>query len=123
MTLYEKRGRRYYPAAETMVWDSLPQGTHVICIEPGSRSVVRDVSPDFDGLDAALLAYRYWLVKALVEASRMRPQSQPLTEQQVAAWRAFEEAMGETGMTSASAAEVADAATKALREAIRDESM
>jgi len=119
MTLYEKRGRRYYPAAETMVWDSLPQGTHVVRIEPGHRSVVRDVSPDFDGLDLAILLYSQCLTQAIVEASRMRPQSQPLTEQQVAAWRAFEEAMGETGLTSASATEVAESALKALRAKAR----
>ena len=119
MLLYEKRGRRYYPTAETMVWDSLPQGTHVVRIEPGHRSVVRDVSPDFDGLDLAILLYSQCLTQAIVEASRMRPQSQPLTEQQVAAWRAFEEAMGETGLTSASATEVAESALKALRAKAR----
>jgi hypothetical protein len=110
-TLYAKRGRRYYPAAEHECWDSYPEGAHLVVCRPGSRLTRFHINPDHAGLLAAAEPMRDQIKALVMEAMRMRPTRPPVTPRQAAAWRAFQAAMGNDGYSVeyASVGEIADA--------------
>lgn len=117
-TLYVKRGRRYYPAAEHEEIDSYPKGTHLVICEPGSRLTRYNVEPDRAGLLAAAETARERIRLAVVEALAMRPTTRPVTAKQRGAWKAFVAAMGNDGyiVEYPPANEVADRAIEAIFE-------
>lgn len=67
-TLYEKRGRRYYPVSERETFDGIPEGWWLVRVQPGLRSSRRIVAPDTVGLEAAM----FLAEEAMVEAMRKR---------------------------------------------------
>lgn len=116
MTLYTKtmRGKRaiYTPAAETVEWDSLPQGSHLIVIQPGLRSCVYNVNPATADLLAALKLCREAAITAMRVASAERPTSRRLTEREQKALAAYYEIAGPEArftMTIPAASSVLDA--------------
>lgn len=115
-TLYVKRGRRYYPAAEHEEIDSYPKGTHLVICEPGSRLTRFNVEPDRAGLLAAAEPARERIRLAVVEALAMRPKNRPVTSKQRGAWEAFVAVMGNDGyiVEYPSVNEVADRAIEAI---------
>ena len=98
MTLYEKRGKRYFPVREERYWDSWPAGFHLVYADPdGGRSFRFNINPDTAGMQAAAQARQEAIRKALNDALAMRPTTRPVTERQAKAWEAFKRAMGNDG--------------------------
>lgn len=125
-TLYEKkgsgRGTRYVPVAEGVALDALPEGFHLVEVRPGSRCVTFDVAPDTAALQAAARPALKAMTDAVAEAAKWRPRSKALTSEQLAAWKAYEQAMGITYgvLEGASAHEIAEAGVKALIAAAKE---
>ena len=125
MTLYTKtmRGKRvaYTPAAESVEWDSLPQGAHLIIIAPGIRSCIYKVTPAHVAVLAALRAHRDTLLTVLRDASAARPASRKLTPRELKAIAAYAEIAGPNArytMEIPAAASVIDALEAAIIAAI-----
>ncbi len=73
MTLYEKRGRRYFPVHDTNALDGLSNGHWMISIEDGSRSCQRVVEPDLAGFLAAAQIARDAMCQQLIKSSVLTP--------------------------------------------------
>lgn len=98
MTLYEKRGKRYFPVREERYWDSWPAGFHLVYADPdGGRSFRFNINPDTAAMQAAVQARQEAIRKVLIHAFAMRPTKRPVTERQAKAWEAFKRAMGNDG--------------------------
>lgn len=98
MTLYEKRGKRYFPVREERYWDAWPAGFHLVYADPdGGRSFRFNINPDTAAMQAAAMAKQDALRKVLNHALAMRPATRPVTEQQSKAWESFRKAMGNDG--------------------------
>ena len=110
-TLYKKVGRRYLPCAEHEVWNSFPEGAHLVVCSPGSTLRRFDIDPDRAGLLAAAEPLRGQIRTLVMELHKMRPTRRPVTLEQKAAWHAFERAMGNDAYCTeyASVGEIADA--------------
>lgn len=115
-TLYEKRGRRYYPVAEERQYDSWPAGSHLVVVQPGCQHYSYNVDPDRAALLAAAVPIREQIIERLVEMQRMRPTRRPVTSAQQAAWHKFQSAMGTDGyaVEYASLRETAEAIAQML---------
>ena len=120
-TLYTKtmRGKRavYTPAAESVEWDSLPKGSHLIVVQPGLRSCVYNVNPATADLLAALKLCREAAITAMREASAERPSSRLLTKREREALAAYYAVAGPEArftMTIPAAASVLDAIESVL---------
>lgn len=94
-TLYEKRGRRYVPVAESVAIDSLPSGAHLVVVEPGIRSVTRRIDPAEAAIRAACRSIEKDVSRALLNGLEMRTTSRSLTPKQANAWQALKDAMGD----------------------------
>ena len=110
-TLYKKVGRRYRPVAEHEEWDSYPAGAHLVVCQPGSTMRRFSIDPDHAGLLAAAEPLRAEIRALVAELHRMRPTRRLVTMQQAAAWRRFQQAMGNDAhaVEYASVGEIADA--------------
>ncbi len=98
MTLYEKRGKRYFPVREERYWDSWPAGFHLVWSNPtGGRATRFSIEPETAGLEAAVCIKEDRLRKVLNDALAMRPTKRTVTERQAKAWEAFKMAMGNDG--------------------------
>jgi hypothetical protein len=114
MTLYEKRGRRYYPAREEIEWDSWPEGYHLVHVRPGWKSIRYNVTPDNPAVLAALKSFEELLVISVQEQLNLRPQDTPVTPKQRAAWSALSAALGKEAVLSR--ASTNEAVQKAIEE-------
>ena len=96
MILYEKRGRRYYPASETDVYDGLPAGHWLVHVRPGSKSIHRELTPAFAELSAAASIARDAMMEAMHQRARMtgKPSGREATERERRAWAAYCDVMG-----------------------------
>ena len=110
-TLYTKVGRRYLPCAEHEVWNSFPEGAHLVVCSPGSTLRRFNIDPDRAGLLAAAEPLREQIRALVMDLHKMRPTRRPVTLEQKAAWHAFERAMGNDAYCTeyASVGEIADA--------------
>ena len=110
-TLYTKVGRRYLPCAEHEVWNSFPEGAHLVVCSPGSTLRRFNIDPDRAGLLAAAEPLRAEIRTLVMDLHKMRPTRRPVTLEQKAAWHAFERAMGNDAYCTeyASVGEIADA--------------
>lgn len=115
-TLYEKRGRRYYPVAEERRWDAFTKGAHLVVCTPGFQTTRHNIDLDHAGLLAAAEPLREQITKLVMEKLSMRPSKRPVTQQQLEAWEAFRSAMGNDGyiVEYLSAAELADAVVELI---------
>lgn len=93
-TLYEKRGRKYVPVAEERVWDSYPDGCHLVVVAPGRMLRRFNIASGDIGLAAAVMAFESQLADIIVDASKARPSGQALTEAQRKAWASLNKTMG-----------------------------
>jgi len=103
MTLYEKRGRRYIPVAEydAAALDALPEGFHLVHVEPGVRTWRLRIEPDQAPLIAALQEHRTDLSERIMAATRPRIRALSARERRAAA--AWREVMGEEAILSLTA--------------------
>lgn len=124
MTLYTKtmRGKRavYTPAAESVEWDSLPEGFHLVAVQPGLRSCMYRVNPATADLLAALKLCREAAITAMREASAERPSSRlltPVEREALAAYYAVAGPEARFTMTIPAASDVLDAIEAVLLKA------
>ena len=95
-TLYEKRGRRYVAVAEygPEMTDMLPEGAHLIIVQPGSKTTLYKVEPDRTALIAAAQRPLDEVCRLLLDAQASRPSRLPITPEQKAAWDNLQQAFG-----------------------------
>jgi hypothetical protein len=84
---YVKKGRKYVPISQydNNLRDSLPYGSHLIVVKPGSKSVLCNIDPALAPMIAAGRYARDAISSELVKASEARPQKQ-LTKRGVELW-------------------------------------
>ena len=112
MTLYEKRGRRYYPVSDVYAYDGLGNGAWLVVVEQGYTSIRRLVSPDHAALEAALVPARERMERLIIEKSAQRPFRSLLTPKERRAMKAYCDVMGPDAMlvlVKPCAAEIVDA--------------
>jgi hypothetical protein len=127
MTLYEKRGRRYYPVAEysELHSNSYPHGYYLFRVREGFTELtpldarVGESRPEFAALAAEM---KDAMLAAMIEANKSRPQTpETLTPEQQAAVLAFRKAMGDglTVFRGASLQEIVEAGVTALLSRVK----
>ena len=111
---YKKVGKRYVPVREydSELLDSFPGGTHLVVCEPGRRSIKYNIDPEIAPLLAAfkISGIENTITSIIVDSSKLRSSSQPLTKEQKQAWEAFSKTMkgGAYHIQYPSAQEIAD---------------
>jgi hypothetical protein len=119
-TLYRKEGRKYVPCAEYSpeVMDSMPEGSHLVVVQPGIKSIRYSVQPAFAPVMAVIALHRDLLAKAASEATRPRPMRK-LTPREHRAWQAYQAATGNDSLTltTGCAMGIVDALERAILEA------
>jgi len=117
---YEKVGRRYVPVHEydQVLMDAFPKGTHIVMCYPGGQSRRYNIDPNYAALIAAGRVAEDAMSEAIRKASELRPQQNPITEQQRKAWEKLAKAFGSELATLQidSARDIAEAGLKALQE-------
>ena len=95
---YEKIGRKYVPVSEhdSDLSHALPKGSHLITVVPGSIGTRYNVDPAYAPLIAAGIVAEEALSKFIMDATDLRPSSEPLTKEQIRAWKKLSEAFGES---------------------------
>lgn len=118
-TFYKKVGRRYKPVYEydPIFAEGLPLGSHLIHVRPNGKSYRYHVDSDSVAMLAASIHAKEIFVSALNKAVAYRPKSEPITEEQRAAWDRFINVMGEDGrvLQGVSMHDIAEEAVKALQ--------
>ena len=119
-TLYRKVGRRYVPIEERERWDTVPAGTHLLCVMPGTRYTRYNVEPALADVLAALHLCRDDIAEAINKATESRPSTRPLTPRERRAYAAWSKEMGEENriMSMEQSGNVLDALEAALVRAI-----
>lgn len=112
-TLYEKRGRRYYPAAEMVALDSLPKGDHLIVVRPGKKSLFYNIDADHASLIAAAEDAKDAMCAAIQAALALEPQRK-LTRRQRKIMDEFIKAGGFPSFSRKCAADISAAGIAAL---------
>lgn len=128
-TLYEKRGRRYYPISEydPKVTDAFPDGFTMVHVKPGSASYRYGVSPAVPEVLAAARLLEDAMLEAMYEAIKYKPEPVPVTEEERQAWKHLEAIMekneGLDGrmlrLWGCSAHDVVEAGVKVLEEYLK----
>jgi hypothetical protein len=118
---YEKVGRRYKPVYEydqTMM-DAFPKGTHIIMCYPGGQSRRYNIDPNYAAMIAAGRVAEDAISKSIMDASALRvpERDQPLTPEQLKAWKALSKAFGKEqyALEWCSYREAAEAGVKAMQ--------
>lgn len=90
---YRRVGRRYEPVSsyDSEHMDSLPQGCHLIIIDQGWHSRRHNIDPNRAALLAAATLMEGRLSKIIQQATEIRPEKEPLTDEQRLAWRRLAE--------------------------------
>jgi hypothetical protein len=119
--LYEKVGRKYVPVSQYESLDYLRNGTYLIIVRPGCRSVMRMVHlvrvPE---VDAALKIFGEGMMRTMIKKADTPKTKEPLTPEQVKAFKAWEKAFKEPRVWFPSLAEVAEAGLEELRKYFKE---
>ena len=117
--IYQKHGRRYKQVGQYLEFDCFSNGAHLLVVNKGCTSYLRNIEPDKAGVLAAMKIAKDAMVQAFMEASDLRPVNQPvtLTEEQ----RRLLDELKATGFCTEmwireSAQGIVDAAFSALEE-------
>lgn len=116
-TLYEKRGRRYFPVSEMFSIDGLPAGSHLVTVNLGSKTVLCGIEPDHASLIAASAEAKSAMAAA-IQQSMAREPNRPLTRKQREIMDQFVAAGGFPIFSRKAAADVAKAGVDALIAAV-----
>ena len=92
---YIKKNGKYVKYNDTHAYEGLGPGAWLVVVNEGCTSIRSVIDPKLIELDAALYYLREGLCVALSEASKMKPQSTPLTEKEKKAWAQYEKIMGD----------------------------
>ena len=112
-TLYEKRGKRYFPVSEMFSIDGLPAGNHLVTVKPGFKTVLCGIEPDHASLIAASAEAKSAMAAAIQQAMAREP-NRPLTKKQREIMDQFVAAGGFAIFSRKAAAEVAEIGIRAL---------
>jgi hypothetical protein len=116
---YEKVGRRYLPVREydDDLVHALPKGTHLVMVYPGGQSTRYNIDPDYAAMIAAGRVAEDAMSDAIRAASELRPQKNPITPGQKAAWEKLAQEFGDELATLQinSARDIAEAGLKAMQ--------
>jgi len=90
---YRRVGRRYEPvsAYDSAHMDSLPQGCHLVIIDKGWHSRRHNINPNRAALAAAAVCMEGRLARIIQQATEIRPEKEPLTDEQRLAWKRLAE--------------------------------
>ena len=99
-TLYEKRGRRYYPVHDTLACDGLGLGSWIItvfktdgCTTSHCRKLIE---PDFARILAVMPLLRESMISTMYKRNKInRPAKRALTPKEKRAWKAYCDVMGD----------------------------
>lgn len=94
MNFYVKKGRRYIQVNDTYALDGLQMGTWLVVVKAGCTSCRPIDKPEYAKLDFALHELKEVMVKAMLEAAKLRPSVTKLSKKEQKAWKAYEEIMG-----------------------------
>jgi len=102
--------------------DSLPYGSHLVRVSPGSRSMKYTIDPDRAAVVAALEYARDAITNSIVESSKASPTQEPVTQMQKEAWDNMKEAFDNdiAGIQFPSAHEIARDVLSQLEFEIED---
>jgi len=116
--LYEKVGSKYIPVAQHFTTDYWRDGAYLVRIKPGCRTATSEVwRPDYKAILAAAREMEDELVHLLAKADKPQLKAHTLSEKQVAAWKALDEALGgKTTLWYKSRADVARKFMEVLRK-------
>ena len=84
MPIYQKHGRRYVELGKYMDFDCYEYGAHLLVVNKGSTSYLRNVETDKAGVLSAMRIAKDAMLKAFMDASDLRPAKEPvkITEEQ-----------------------------------------
>lgn len=93
---YVKKGRRYHPARQEVVYDSFPEGSYLMVVKPGVKSIIRIVEPAHAELLAASHDVREAMMNALIKAAEFtgKPSGRETTDKEKEAWKAYCDVLG-----------------------------
>jgi len=115
---YKKEGRKYIPVKEydQECCDAWPYGNHLVMRYKGGEEHHFNIEPALAPMIAAGRFAEEAMTKAITEASKLRPQSTPITEGQRRAWNKLAKEFGDSLATLKieSAQAIADAGIKAM---------
>lgn len=118
--LYEKFGATYVPVSEydPVMFESFPEGAHLVISKPGGQSRIYNVDPDYASLIAAGQVAIDAMCKSIQKASELRPAKTPITIAQQKAWKKLAKEFGDELCTlnGCSAREIAESGLKALQD-------
>ncbi len=116
---YEKVGRRYRPVYEydQTLMDAFPKGTHLVMCYPGGESRRFNIDPNYAAMIAAGRVAENAMTDAIREASELRPQKNPITPGQKAAWEKLAREFGHelATLNITCARDIAEAGLNALQ--------
>lgn len=97
--------------------DSFTKGTHLLMVYPGGQSRRYNIDPNYAAMIAAGRVAEDAMCRAIREASELRPQKNPITPGQKAAWEKLAREFGDELATLQidSARDIAEAALKAMQ--------
>lgn len=120
LQLYRKNGRRYEAVGTLIDPDVFHNGTWLLRVEPGRRTLIAllDMDQERVNLLAAIEELRADLVDAIVEASRVDQPDGKMTLQEFEDWKTYRDARSDKGytITRPSAQQIADTTIRKLRE-------
>lgn len=114
--LYKKIGRRYQPVNDPGVLDGLEEGTWIVQVKPGSKSIKYLVEKDFTKVDSALLEFQDVLVDAIYQESTLRPLNIKLSDKEKKGWESYKKIVGDSARTMFGYQSCYDIAAKAIQK-------
>jgi len=92
---YRKENGKFVPINDPWAYDGLAEGSWLVTVKPGSKSIRRAINPKFIELEAALEYLEEGLVCAISEACKARPSSVRMSNEEIKAWEQFEKIAGD----------------------------
>ena len=93
--LYTRQGSRFVPVHECRFFDALPEGAWLVIVGPGNTAIRRALNSAYAELEAAMRAAEDAMCTAMIEASKLRPMNQKMSDKERRAWAAYKEIMGD----------------------------
>lgn len=114
---YKKVGRKYVPVAQydDQFMNGFSYGHHLVSCAPSRTSKMMNIDPNYAAVIAATYVSEDEIHAFISEKRKITPTKQPLTQEQVSAWKKFNETMGnDVYITYPSNAEIVYAARRAI---------
>jgi len=117
-TVSSKGRVKYTPVYEydQTLLDSFPKGTHLVMVYPGGTSKRYNIDPNYAAMIAAGRVAEDAVCDAIAESQKLKPQKQPITEEQRDLWRKLAASFNRDDypLIRPAAIDAAEAAVKAM---------